>query len=469
MLILLIGGCNTNHMPLERAVSPPHQTRTGVKYLNNNGDLGQIAWWQALHDPMLNQLICDALAHNNEIKSAKATILQAEAQLKSAQFAWIPTLDANAQGFSGGTWNTDATPQGALSHNPFFSNLSHLRFRGYYAGFVPNYSVNILSNIYNVKSARASLAIQCATLQAKNLTIISQTAGAYFMLLSQRMQLKLEHDLIKDLNKLYELEQIRYKNGKNDIERVVTLKQQIAQEKMTVPQIEAVIAQTENTIHVLVDQNPGPIHTTRDLFAINIKNLRPQCLPATVLKNRPDIMIGSHQVAMANAAVGISYAAFFPTLNLTGLIGRASVDLVHLLKLSTAFWIAEASAATKLINASAYQNIKASRAQYYATYFNYLQTLRAAFADVDNSLSYEQKTEQAYSQAEAALAAAKKTYSIARYQYQSGAKDYRDVVNAKINVDRFALTLVQEKAQLLDSIVQVYTAVAGGARVNSED
>ena len=205
--------------------------------------------------------------------------------------------------------------------------------------------------------------------------------------------------------------------------------------------------------------------SSQQLLAIKTQHLVPGCLPSSVLKNRPDIMIGLNNVALARAQVGIQKAAFFPSINLTSFIGRASIDLVHLLKLSTGIWIAQAAANSKLLNASAYQNINAARAAFCATYDNYLQTLRAAFADVDNNLTNEQKTQEAFLQAEKAYAAGKRSYNVAEDQYQSGAKDNRDAVNAKINVDRLALALVQEKAQLLDSIVQVYIAVGGGARV----
>ncbi|QMT61462.1 TolC family protein [Legionella sp. PC997] len=461
LFALLLGGCCKNCI-LHEKVSYPESTRSGIKYLNNHADLSHFAWWKKLHDPELNQLMAQALACNDSIRSSYATIEQAKAQLKAAQYAWIPTLDASATGFTGGTWNTHITPRGQLANNPFFGNLSSLRFRGYNAGFVPGYTLNILNNISNIKSAKASLAMEEAQSQSIKLGIMSQMSGAYFMLLSQREQLAVEIRLSTDLKKLRQLEQIRFKKGASTIETITNLDQQIAQEEANIPQIENIVAQSENTIRLLLNQNPGPIATHRSLFSLNVNQLIPKSLPSAVLKNRPDIMIALNNLKIAQAQIGVAYSAFFPTIALTSLIGGASVDLTHLLKLSTNIWIAEAVASTKIFNASSYQNIKSAKAGFKAIYYDYLGTLHSAFADVDDALTNQQKNNLSYLQTYKGYLAAKQSFAIAQAQYKSGARDYRNVINARINLDRSKLTLIQEKAQLLDSIVQVYNAVAGG-------
>ncbi|CAM2877842.1 TolC family protein [Legionella anisa] len=461
LFAILLGGCCKNCIIHEK-VNYPTSTRSGVKYIDNKADLSRVAWWKKLNDPELNELISQALACNDSIRSSYATIEQAQAQLKAAQYAWIPTLDATANGFTGRTWNTHITPRGQLANNSFFSNLSNLKFRGYYAGFVPGYTFNILNNINNIKAARASLAMEQAQTQSVKLGIISQMSGTYFMLLSQREQLAVEKALSSDLRKLRRLEQIRFRKGANDIEITTNLDQQIAQEEAKIPQIERVIAQSENTIHLLLNQNPGPIATHRTLLSINLNHLIPKSLPSSVLKNRPDLMIALNNLKMAQAQIGVAYSAFFPTIDLTGLVGGASVDLTNILKLSTNIWVARAAASTKIFNASTYQNIKSAKAGFKSIYYDYLETLHSVFADVDDSLTNEQKNNLSYLQTQKAYLAAQKAYDIALAQYKAGAKDYRNVINAKINRDQSKLSLIQEKAQLLDSIVQVYNAVAGG-------
>lgn len=466
-LIFLINGCcKTCLNQTKSKIDYPVKARTGTKYVDSQLDLSRVAWWKKLHDPQLNQLLVKALANNNQIKSANATILQAQAQLKAAQYAWIPTLDASANGFTGSTWNFNNTPKGAVANSPLFTNLNNFRFNGYYTGFVPGYSVNILNNIYAVNSAKASLAIEQAQAQATRLSIISQMSGAYFMLLSQKQQLQVEQNLVKDLKKMQQLEKVRYQDGASDIETVTSMEQQIAEEEIKLPQIKKVLEQTENTMRLLMNQNPAAIATHSSLLNLQTHDLIPKNIPSSVLQNRPDIIVAINNVKLAFAQAGIAYSAYFPTISLTGLLGSASVDLTNLLRISTNLWVAQAYAAMKIVNLSSYQQIKAAKAGFFAIYQSYIETLRTVFKDVDDSLTNERQNRLSYLQAEKAYKAAKSTYSIALTQYQKGARDYRTVVNAKVNLDKSLLNLIQQKAQLLDSIVQMYIALGGGYNVD---
>lgn len=458
----LLGGC-TERILMAKKVDYPQETRSGMKYLLNEKDLSGIAWWKKFQDPLLDKLVLLALSSNNTIKSAEATIRQAEAQLKSAQYAWIPTLDGSAHGFAGTTWNTHVVPSGSFAATPLFSNVSNPRFRGYYTGFVPGYTFNILNNISNIKSAEASLAVQEASAQSTRLSIISQMSGAYFMLLSQREQLAVENTICKDLRKLHALEKVRFQKGASNLETILSLEQQLAEEEAKIPLIENVIVRNENTIHLLMGQKPQAVYTHKSLNAFPVSDLIPANLPASVLKNRPDIMIALNNVHIASAQIGVAWSAYFPTISLTGLLGKASLDLTNLLKIGANLWIVQAAASMKILNASAWQNVKAAKAEFRARYYDYLQTLYSAFADVDDNIANVQKNRNAYLKTQKAFLAAKKSWLLTKEQYKAGAKDYRSVMNAKIILDRSHLSLVQEKAQLLDSIVQFYNSVAGGS------
>ncbi|WP_207385037.1 efflux transporter outer membrane subunit [Legionella fairfieldensis] len=467
LFLVFIEGCQKTFLPANEkgGLKYPSRTRSGQSYTADKRDFSCTRWWEKFKNPELNQLIEKALASNNEIQSANATIDQAQAQLQAALYDWFPTLDASVRGFGGGTWDANLTPKGNLARSGMINNISNLKFHGYNAGLTPTYSLNILQNINNVKAAGSSLAIKRALAQATQLRIITQMSHSYFLLLSQREQLNREKILIEDLKKLSQLEQVRYKKGADDIERTTTLDQEIAQEKAKIPQIENAIAQTENAIHLLLNQNPGSMTTIYTLSSLKTNNLIPNNLPSSVLKNRPDVMVALNNIKTANAELGIAYSAFFPSIALTGTAGSISLDLKKLLGLTGGFWTNQALAAIKLLNGNAYQTIKAAKARYIATYYDYLQTLRAAFADVDNHLTNEQKKRAEYLQTQNGYVAAKKLYNIAFSQYKAGAKDYRDAANAKINVDRYQLTLIQEKTQLLTSIVQTYNALGGGFNV----
>ncbi|MBA4696759.1 MAG: TolC family protein [Legionella sp.] len=457
----LSSGCR--FQPSRQVVEYPVKTRNGTLYLTNaTKDFRCMAWWRRFQDPVLNHLITQALACNNDLKRAEYLILQAQAQLLSARALWLPTFDGSLNGFTGGTWDTHLKPEGPLANTPLFPGGRNFRFRGYDAGFLPGYSINILNNLSQTDYANANLEIQLARAQSTRLSIISQMSGAYWTLLSQRAQLHWEKALVQDLKKLRHLENIRFQRGASDLDRVTRLNQDLASEVAKIPHLQAAAEKTENAMQVLLNQNPAAIKTNADLMRVNPSRLIPTYLPAEVLKNRPDMMIAFSSIKSASAELGIAYSAFFPTINMTTLVGSSSFALSHLLKVTAGLWIARISGATKLFNLSAYANIKSAKAFEQASYYDYMQTLRAALADVDSSLTNAQQSKKAYEDTYQGYLAAKRSYQLVHSRFKAGAKDYRDVVNAKINIDRYQLTLIQEKAQWLDSLVQVYTSVGGG-------
>lgn len=458
--IILLFGCTRLPPYKQLELSSPRVTRIGIPIVEHSRDLSQASWWKKMHDPVLDQLMKEALANNNQIHTARANILQAQAKLQEARFAWLPTLSGSGNGFIGGGWDSSVTPLGPLAKSTALSKLPSIHFKGYYSGFVPSYTLNIMQIINNNKFAKASFEMQRAIYQSTRISIISQISGAYFMLLGQKEQFTIQSQLIRDLKTIRDLESVRYKNGASDLTTITHLDEQISTNQANLLSIENSISQIENSIQVLLNHNPAPLVTHATINTLSIHGLTPSNIPSAVLKNRPDIMIAEDSLKMSGATVGIAYSNFFPTISLTGLLGGASLELSHLLHLSTGLWIARAAASVPLLDGGAYERIKAAQAGYCASYYSYVQTLKSAFADVDNSLTNQQKMKGIYSNTLRALKATEKVYTLALSKYKAGAKDYREVANALLAVDNAKFELNMAKMQLLDSIVEVYQALA---------
>ncbi|OGV27190.1 MAG: hypothetical protein A3F18_07180 [Legionellales bacterium RIFCSPHIGHO2_12_FULL_37_14] len=461
-LMLLIVGCSSSIPKPPSSMDIPKHTKSGVKIVNSNEDLSRVKWWRKLHDKELNKLINEALRRNYQLKSAEANILVAKSKLNEAHYSWLPTLNAAGYGFVGGGADTNITPQGALARSGIVSQLNTIRFNGYTAGFMPQYSVNILANMQNINYAKASLEVQKATYQSTRLSIISQITGAYFMLLGQKEQLRAEVKLIKDLQKLRQLEWVRYKQGESDLSQVADLDVQIADSKANIPGIENSIAEDSNAISSLLSRYPKNIHSSKDFMQLSVNKLVPARLPSTVLKNRPDVMIAIASLKMAEYKLGIAYSNYFPALSLTSNLGTLGFELSRLLSLSTGLLFLEAGGSIPLLNGVTYEQIKEAKRGYYADFYSYLQTLIAVFTDVDNTLTNLQKANRAYQDKFTSWRNNKKVYKLALARYKAGSTDKRDLIKAQYNVDMAKLNLILAKMQQFDGIVEVYQAVAGG-------
>lgn len=105
----------------------------------------------------------------------------------------------------------------------------------------------------------------------------------------------------------------------------------------TISQIESQIAQTENSLSVLLGRNPGPIARGNTIHELTLPPV-PAGLPSDLLANRPDIRQAEQNLIAANAQRGAARALYFPTISLTGLFGFESSDLSRLFKGPARIW-----------------------------------------------------------------------------------------------------------------------------------
>ncbi|MCX7117853.1 MAG: efflux transporter outer membrane subunit [Legionellales bacterium] len=460
--LIFLGGCTALPPVKPSDVSIPKATRSGIKIVDDDHDFSHLKWWKKMHDPVLNHVIEQALENNQQIQTASANILQAKATVQAARFSWLPTLGAEASGFVGGGWDSSFTPEGALARSPVLTKMGSMHFRGYYSGFVPSYSLNILENIHKNKWANASLDLQRAAYQSTRLSIISQVTGTYFMLLGQKEQLRIQSQLVRDLKNLRQLEKLRFQAGASDLSTVTEIDEQLANSLSDLVPIQNSLHQLENALSVLLGRNPAPFITHARLKMPALQGLIPPKIPSGVLKKRPDIIMADANLRMTEAQLGIAYAAFFPNISLTGLLGRASLDLSHLLDVSTGLWVTQAAASMPLLNGSTYAQISASKASYLATYHTYVQTLKSAFSDVDNSLTNQQNMNRIKLNQLQALRASKRSYDLVYARSRAGAQGLREELHAKVTYEQAQLKLVLATMQQLDALVGVYQSLAGG-------
>lgn len=466
LLISLLGGCAIFHGQNQPPkIDYPTSASNGSQFESSESDFSQLQWWKKFNDPVLDSLIQEALANNNEIQISVGRIIEAQAKLKAAQYAWIPTLNGSATGFAGNSWATNLTPQGSLAANNTLPSgaVANSDFSGFMGGFMPSYSFNIFQNISQSKLAQATVDAQKANYNNMKLSIIGQVAGSYFMLLGQNKQLLLQKVLVKDLENLRQAMLVKYQNGGIDYSEIALVDQQIDSYQSKIPVIENSIIQTNNALAVLLNRNPGTVvKNIIDIDRLPTEKIIPVNLPSAVLRNRPDIIIAENNLKMADANIDLAYSVFFPTISLTGNIGGASMALTNLFSVGTGYWTAMAAANMPILNAASFEQIKAAKGGYYVSYYNYMQTVKSAFANVDNTLSNNQKQNQSYAKMLSSLNNAQTFYNLTLVQYNYGSQDYQNLLGAKVNADLSKLNVNQSKMQQLDSIVQVYQAVAGG-------
>ena len=422
--------------------------------------INALAWWKKFHDPQLNQLMTEALLNNNDLGVATGNIFAAQAALRKVQYSWLPSIGLGGAGFAGQFPDRKFVgpqlpiPQLPFNHSP--------RVNGYFAGFVPEYSLNILKNIKQGNVARLNLAMQSAEQNATRLGVISQVAGSYLSLLGLKKQLALQDQMIHDATALRDLTTVQYQQGSVSTTNVIAVDQLIASLRKKRPIIQHDITKVENALNVLTNKNPGAIITKNHFDRIHTQGVIPINLPSETLKARPDVAIAEYQLEISHAMVGVAASELFPSFSLTGLGGASTIDLTSILSWGSGLGAGVAVAKMPLISMEVFAGIAQAKGKKYAAYHNYIKTVRNAFAEVDNALSQHASIDQSYDQQYIAAQKAKEQYHVAKNQYQQGAISYADTLAAKLNFDYMQANLNQAKMQQMRSIVNLYQVFAGG-------
>ncbi|MFN7093933.1 MAG: efflux transporter outer membrane subunit [Burkholderiales bacterium] len=432
-------------------------------------NLSEISWWTRFNDPSLNNLIEEGLANNNNIQIAIGNITAAQGILQRVKMSWLPTISLGGSAGIGQIFNFDpGINNSAISSSIPPGSMANTSGYNFYAGgLVPSYSLNVFQQLKQGEVAKANLASANYTKDATRLAVISQIAGSYFTLLALEEQLAEQKQVIADLTELVKLTKILYQDGFASLTDIQQYQQHLEQANMQLPGIENNIVQTQNALQVLLNRNPGKIIHQSNFAQLKTSNIIPVSLPSSVLRNRPDIMQAEEQLKIANANIGVATANFFPNISLTTPIGGFSNQVQNLFSPSGNFWTAQIMATMPILNLGLHGLIKEKKGHYYVAYYDYIQTVKTAFAQVDDNLSQYTQIQHSYAAAQKFYAITKSNVELTNKNYTLGYISYPESLSSKVTLDQAAITLTQIKLQQLQAIVNLYQSMAGGYNYNN--
>lgn len=258
------------------------------------------------------------------------------------------------------------------------------------------------------------------------------------------------------------LYQLQLKYGQTSQMTVAQAQSQYESAAAQIPQIEAQLAQTENTLSILLGRNPGPIPRGKSIYDLALP-ATPSGLPSALLERRPDLMQSEQALIAANAQIGAAKALYFPTISLTGALGSASMDLSNLFQGPTRTWNYAGQLVGPIFTFGAVSGqVAQSEAAREAALLNYRLAIQNAFADVDNALVSQRKLQDQLGAQQRLVAALQDYARLARLQYDGGYAPYSTVLQAEQALFPAELTLAAVRASVFAAAAGTYKAMGGG-------
>lgn len=275
--------------------------------LSDSSSIASVSWKEFFTDPLLQRLITTALENNTDLQSARIAVEQAQASLKAAKLAYIPSLSLNPQAGIYSTMGTD----GAMSAASYTYNIP----------LQLDWNIGIAGSVtVNKRKAKAVLGQAEASLDATRANLISTVAQYYFQLLLRDMELKILIETDSLWGESLETERALWENGQAYSTAVNQMEASCMDVKKQIIDTKRSILSAENSLCRLLRTTPQHIERTA-WGAYDLPERFGTGVPAALLENRPDIKAADQSLAEAFYNTAAAKANFYPSLSLQGLLG----------------------------------------------------------------------------------------------------------------------------------------------------
>jgi outer membrane protein, multidrug efflux system len=407
-------------------------------------------WWKGFGSPQLDTFIAEAASGNFDLAAATARVREADAQVRVAGAALLPSV-----GLSGGASNTKtvSTISGAARSYSLYS-----------AGLSASYEIDFWgANRATLESAKDTAQANRFDEATVALTTEASVATTYFQILELRDQIAATSRNIDSARQILAELQAQAAAGTATALAVAQQQTTVLTLEAQLPPLQQLLQQDIDALAILVGKPPEALDIdTGTLSDLSHPAVTPG-LPSELLARRPDVAAAEAQLKAANANIKVARAAFFPSVQLTASTGFESTALSSLFG-PAGFVYSLAGGITQPVfeGGSLEGKYEYSKAFYDELLADYRKTVVSAFQDVEDSLvAYQQTTEQEKRQ-QAAVDAARQAYDAATAQLRAGTIDVLTVLNTESALFNAETTLVEVQLTRLNAIVSLFKALGGG-------
>lgn len=426
-------------------------------------------WWEIYNDPELNALEEQLNIDNQNIRESFENFMEARALVREARSQYFPTIgigpsytrsqssstigSGTSSGSGTGTGTgTGSTVSSAGKQSQIFALPASISWEPDLWDKVRN---TVRANQYNAQ-------LSAADLENERLSEQASLAEYFFEIRGQDALQQILDATVDADKKSVDSEQARYDTGVDDRISLVEAQTTLDSARSAAINLGIARAQYEHAIAMLVGKPASA-------FSIPVKPILtapppiPIGLPTQLLERRPDIAGAERSMAAANAQIGVAYAAYYPSLTLSGNGGVESSALKNLFDAASRFWSVGPALSETIYDGGLR---RATVNQYIATYnadlAAYRQTVLVAFQQVEDSLASVRILSQQIAQQQKAVDSSQLFLKLEQSRYDLGIDPYIDVMTAETTLLSNQQGLANLQVEQMTASVQLIQALGGG-------
>lgn len=404
-------------------------------------------WWTRLNDPVLDQLVAEVLARNNNLAAATIRVRRAQLQAGLAEQALQPALAGSA------SMGTRRSLEGDASSS-----------RSSGVTLSASYEIDLWNKLGSQREvARWEALASEQDRQSTRLALVATTARLYWQLAFVNQRLAANTQSIAYAQTTYQLVQTQYRAGAASGLEVAEAQQALASQQASQSALQQQAVEARTALALLLDSAPGSQEVSNPT-ALPVGELPAlqAGLPASLLARRPDLRAAELRLRESFSKIDATRASYYPALSLTGSLGTSSTQLINLLQNPVAA-LGLGVSLPFLQRANMQLSIQVSEAQYEEAVVNFRQTLYTALGDVDNALSSRQQLALQATRLEESLQAARTAERLYEARYRAGAAALKAWLDAQEKRRSADIALADNRLARLNSQLALYQALGGDA------
>ncbi len=448
---MLAAGCTVGPNYVRPTTEAPPGWRIDVATAEG---LADTRWWRQFDDPVLEQLIEQALANNRDLLIAAARVDQFIGQLTTTRAQFFPQLGygADASRNRASRVGVPALPPGADPYSTLYQGALSAQWQIDLFGRVARQTEAAQAQFYASEQGRRGVV----------LSLVGSVSSTYVGLRGLDRQLEIARATAANYADTKRIFDLRFKGGVVSAVEVEQINSQYEQALAAIPGLEQQIAAQENLIALLLGRSPGPVARGKTIDQLLPPSL-PAALPSSLLERRPDILQAEQNLVAANANVGVAKSLYYPQLSLTGVLGSASAALGDFLSSASFTWGVAAALTGPIFTFGAIEGqVAGAEAAQREAVANYQQVILNAFRETNDALTGSVKKRDESGAQMRRVAALREFARLSKLRWDNGYADYLEVLYAQNELFGAELSSVRSQADALTQIVAVYVAIGGG-------
>jgi NodT family efflux transporter outer membrane factor (OMF) lipoprotein len=428
--------------------------------------------WAVFNDPELEHLIERARAANADLRIARLRF--AEARMQESTVAARRGIQVNATADASRRRDSEYGAEtrivdviGGANTAPILRALGE-PYSLYRPGFDASWELDLWGRVRrSEEAARADTDEQAALLRQSQLSLAADVARNYFTMRSSERQLQLlQHELsvAEDEVRLLMAQQA---GGLIDESAVIRERQQLADLRSLVPELQSQQAQAINQITQLLGAKPGDLNAELALpaseeFYSALPDLKAG-VPSEFAHRRPDIAAAEARLHSATANTGVAVADLYPRITLGASFGLESVGTAKLSAWGARDWSVGPSISLPLFDhGRRTSTITLRKLEQQEAAVSYQQTVLKAWHEVDEAVSGYTADVQHCAQLAEKVRHSEEEMGLAKVRAAKGTTSDLPYLDAQSALSRSQRDLAQGSVQRSVALVALYKALGDG-------